>query len=164
MTSTAEGREAASGSGRIPASIRKEENQAVDQSIQNYGAEAAGDERASVIAAMRSFFGALAASDYAQICTGLSSSNREQLQQYRRLAEAGSGDCAAVLEKLFGSAAGAAEARKAARATVSRVRVGDGSAFVLFRPAGGKLNYFVMQDEDGAWKATSISAGTPLVP
>jgi hypothetical protein len=62
------------------------------------------------------------------------------------------------------TSASSSEAKKAAAATVSRVRINDGTAFVLFQPRGGKPSYFVMKEEDGAWKATSISVGAPLHP
>lgn len=143
-------------------SIAEEEEQAGDQSIQEYGAEAAGGEREAVAAAARSFFGALADSDYAKVCAGLTSANRGQLQQYLKLGGGEVASCAAVLAKIL--SVPSSEASKAARATVSRVRIADGNAFILFRPAGGKLSYFVMKDEDGAWKATSIAPGTPLSP
>lgn len=144
-------------------SIAEEEEEAPDQSIQSYGSEAAGGEKEEVVSAMRSFFRALASADYATVCADLTTANREQLQQYLKLEQEGSGSCASILAKIL-SPATAPEAKKAAVATISRVRIGEGNAFILFRPAGGKLSYFVMKDEDGAWQATSLAAGTPLSP
>lgn len=146
-----------------PPAIAREESEAADKSIQRYGSEADGDEKAAVVAAMRSFFRALAKPDYAKLCAGLSASNREQLQQLLELKHEGPADCPSVLPKLLVPGP-SPEARKAAAAAIGRVRIGDGSAFVLFKPAGGKLSYFVLQEEDGSWKATGLSAGTPLSP
>lgn len=150
-------------SGKESHSIEEEEAESGDQSIQEYGSEASGGEEEAIVATMRSFFRALAARDFTKVCAGLTSANREQLQQYAKLKHEGSATCASLLKTLL-SPAGFGEARKAATATVSRVRVGEGNAFVLFRPAGGKVSYFVLKEEDGKWKSTSISAGSPLVP
>lgn len=154
--------EGGAGTGRSSPSIAQEEASAGDQSIQHYGAEAAGGDRKAVVGAMHAYFLALAASDYEAICAGLTASNREQLQQLSKLKHEGSKGCAGSLATVLPG--GAPEAKKAAAATISRVRIGDGNAFVLFRPAGGTLSYFVMKEEDGEWKATSVAAGAPLSP
>jgi len=151
-----------SGQSKPRPSIAEEEAAPGDHSIQNYGAEAGGEEKAAVLAAMRSFIAALASSDYARACAALPAANREQMQQFFKAQHHG-GSCAAVLAKLLSPAA-TTEAKKALGATISKVRVGEGNAFVLFRPAGGKLSYFVMKEEGGAWKATSLAAGSPLYP
>jgi hypothetical protein len=151
------------GSTQARPSIAAEEEHGGDHSIQNYGSEAEGDEKAEVTAAMLAFFRAMAAPDYAKLCAGLTSSNRAQLQQFSKLKHEGSSSCASLLPTLL-TPSSSAEAKKAAAATIAKVRVGEGNAFVLFRPPGGKLSYFVMKEEDGAWRATSLAPGAPLHP
>jgi hypothetical protein len=121
---------------------------------------AGGSGKAALTAAAHSFFTAMATRDYARLCTGLAASNREQLAAF---VKGGQGGCAAALKALLDPAA-AAEARKAADAAVTSVRIKGDSAFVLFRPKGGVLSYFVMKEEGGRWKATSLEPGTPLNP
>jgi hypothetical protein len=145
-------------------SIAAEEAAPGDHSIQEYGAEAGNSEKEAVLAAMRFFFSAIATSDYARVCAGLAASNREQLDQLAKTLKhkAGKG-CAATSAGLLNPAA-AAEAKLAAAAAIGKVRIGQGTAFVLFRPPGGTLSYFAMKEEGGEWKAISLAPGTPLHP
>jgi hypothetical protein len=134
-----------------------------DNSIQTYGFSATATEKSAAIAAMRSFEGAIAAHDYAKVCTMISAAYRDQLQQIASQPSLKGKGCAAALSGLLGRQASAA--RRAARGAVASVRVGGGNAFVLFRPAaGGPLSYFVLKLEDGKWKAIGLSTGTPLNP
>jgi hypothetical protein len=160
---TAAGANAPDASVEHPPSIAEEEAQAGDHSIQSYGTEAKGSEAEAVVAAMRSFFRAMAAPDYANACAGLTSSNREQLAQFAKIKKEPAKGCASQLATVLVPGASPA-AKKAAVAKISRVRIGGGNAFILFRPAGGQLSYFVMKEEGGQWKATSLTAGTPLHP
>jgi hypothetical protein len=129
-------------------------------SIKEYGAAADGAGKAAVTAAAHSFFTAMATGDYARLCAGLAASNREQLAAF---VKGGQGGCAAALKTLLNAAA-ATEARKAAGAAVTSVRIKGDSAFVLFTPKGGVPSYFVMKKEDGAWKAIGLAPATPIDP
>jgi hypothetical protein len=130
-----------------------------DDSIQTYGTVAEGSEEEDIIAAMRSFFVAIADADYSAICAGLTKTTREQLEPFQKQ----EGDCATALESLLVRQV-APEARKAAVGAVYQVRVEDGTAFVLLTPAGGEASYFVMKREGDEWKSTRLSTGTPFVP
>lgn len=55
-----------------------------DHSIQTYGSEAAGPDRAAVLAAIGSFSGALGSHRYTEIRPGLSAASRAQHQQFPR--------------------------------------------------------------------------------
>jgi hypothetical protein len=112
---------------------------------------------------MRSFLRAYGARDYAGVCAGLASLNREQLAQFTKSKSGSPHSCPALLAKLLSPTA-APEAKRAAAGAISGVRIGKGTAFVLFRPAGGKPSYFVLKEEDGAWKAIGLAPGTPLHP
>jgi hypothetical protein len=132
-----------------------------DDSIQTFGEEAEGDEKDEVVAAMQSFFRALAANDAERVCAGLSSGNVKQFELFLK-AQKEEGDCTTVLAKFLGRQK--AEAEKAINGQVFQVRVEGENAFVLFIPEGGTASYFVMKREDDEWKSTSISTGTPFNP
>ena len=130
-------------------------------SITGYGTAAGGSARAAVLAAAHSFFTAMAGGDHARLCAGLTAVNREQVAAFTKGKHPGG--CAAALKALLVPAA-ATEARKAAAAAVTSVRIKGGTAFVLFRPKGGVPSYFVMKEEGGAWKAIGLAPGTPIDP
>jgi hypothetical protein len=153
---------AAGGKGKPKPSIAQEEKAPGDHSIQEYGVEAAGSEKEDVLAAMHSFLVAMAAGQEVKVCAGLGASVRVQLGQLAK-AQGKGGSCTVILARLLNPAV-SAEASRAVNGTIGRVRVGGGNALVLFRPQGGKLSYFVMKEEGGAWKATSMGAGAQLSP
>jgi hypothetical protein len=160
---TEQGKGSAAGEKSKPKpSIAQEEEAPGDHSIQEYGAEAEGSEKEAVLAAMHSFLAAMSRGQHAKACAGLLASARAQLVQLAKSQGKG-GSCTAILAKLLNPSV-AAEARRAAAGTIGRVRVGEGNALVLFRPQGGKLSYFVMKEEGGAWRVTSVALGAPLYP
>ena len=132
-----------------------------DNSIQEFGEEPSEEESSEVVDAMFSFFRAMASSDHKAICDGLTKANVEQLETFLKLKDK-QGSCETVLQEIL--SAQVSEAKKSAAGTVYQVREEDGNAFVLFVPQGGVASYFVMKNEDGAWKATSVTAGTPIDP
>lgn len=152
----------ASGQAKPKPSIAQEEEAPGDHSIQEYGAEAEGSEKEAVLAAMHSFLAAMSTGQHARVCAALLAPARAQLVQLAK-AQGKGGSCTVILAKFLNPSV-AAEAKRAAKGTIGRVRVGEGNALVLFRPQGGKLSYFVMKEEDGAWKATSVALGAPLYP
>lgn len=132
-----------------------------DNSIQEFGEEQEGEERSAVVDSMFAFFRAMASSNHKAICDGLTKANVEQLETFLKLKDK-QGSCETVLQEIL--SAQVPEAKKAANGTVYEVREEDGNAFVLFVPQGGVASYFVMKNEDGVWKATSVTAGTPIDP
>ncbi len=131
-----------------------------ENSIQTYGSVPTSAQKALLAATAFSFFHALATSDYPRVCSDLTSSNRKQLQAYLQGKHRDSNGCTLVLPGLLHSIG--PEARRAAVGTLSAVRVKGDTAFVLFRPKGGKPSYFVLRREGSAWKAISLAPGTPL--
>jgi hypothetical protein len=112
---------------------------------------------------MHSFIRAFGAGDYAGVCEGASAALREQTEAYAKAQKTGQVSCPEFLSKLLrGSEAG--KAKRALNALVTHVRIKEDSAFVLFKPAGEPVSYFVLAREDGGWKATSFGVGTPLIP
>jgi hypothetical protein len=132
-----------------------------DDSIQTFGEEAEGDEKDEVVAAMRSFFRALASGDADRVCAGLSSGNLKQFELFLK-AQKKEGDCTTVISGFLGRQKG--EAERAGNGQVYQVRVEGENAFVMFIPEGGSPSYFVMKREDDEWKSTSVSTGTPFDP
>jgi hypothetical protein len=132
-----------------------------DSSIEEFGAAAAGSEKAAVTVAVGRFLGAMADQDYADMCAELAVANREQLQAFSQ--GKGAGGCAAALKTLLNPAV-AKEARLAAAAPVTSVRIKGDSAFALFTPQGGSPSYLVVKREGDSWKSISVTPGTPLAP
>jgi hypothetical protein len=131
-------------------------SRAGDNSIQTYGSGAHRAQRAAIVAAMRGFDLALAARDYAEICSGLA------VRIGATLASSGR-NCPETVKALVVTPPSLA--RRSATGDVTQVRVGGDNAFVLFRPAGGgQLSYFAMEQEDGKWKSLALTAGTPVDP
>jgi hypothetical protein len=133
-----------------------------DNSIQTYGSAAASAQKIELKNAAFSFFKAMADSDYAKLCEGISAANRKGLEAFTKAKHEGAG-CPKILKMLI-ARRGVPEARKAAQGTLTSVRIKGDTAFVLFRPRGGPPSYFVMKREAGAWKAISLAPGTPLNP
>lgn len=131
-------------------------------SIEHFGAAAGAAEKSVVATAAHSFFAAMASDDYPRLCAGLAATNRAQLRAFLK-AQGRSGGCAAILKTLITPGA-ATEARQAANAAITTVRIRGTTAFVLFRPKGGVPSYFVMKQESGAWKSTSLGSGAPIDP
>jgi hypothetical protein len=131
-----------------------------ENSIQTYGSAATPAQKASLAATAFSFFHALAAADYARVCSDLTSANRQQIQAFLKNKSQKAGGCAAVMPTLLHSVG--SEARRAAAGRLSTVRVKGDTAFVLFEPKGGKPSYFVLKREGSAWKPISLAPGTPL--
>ncbi|HVC05965.1 MAG TPA: hypothetical protein VND98_00030 [Solirubrobacterales bacterium] len=137
-------------------------SQTPENSIKTYGSAASAAEKAAISATAFSFFKAMATSNYAKLCTGLSASNKKELEafdkvKHKKLA------CSALLKELI-STRGAPEARKAATGKLISVRVKGPTAFVIFKPTGGTTSYFVLKREGSAWKAISLAPGSPLNP
>ena len=137
-------------------------SQTPENSIKGYGQAASSAEKAALAATAFSFFKAMAASNYAKLCAGVSAANRKELEAFDKAKHEKLG-CPALLKKLIGSR-GAPEARKAAAGKLISVRVKGSTAFVIFKPQGGVPSYFVLKREGSGWRAISLAPGSPLNP
>jgi hypothetical protein len=133
-----------------------------DGSIQGYGAAAGGANETAVSGAVHFFLTAMADRDFKGMCTALAKSNREQLAKFAG-GKGGSRGCAAALGKLLNPSV-TSEARAAADASITSVRIKGDTAFAIFTPKGGSESYLVMKREGGAWRAIGVTPGTPLEP
>lgn len=145
------------------AKAKHEESESSDQSIQQFGNEASGSEKSEVLAAMHAFIRAFGAGNFSAVCKGAAASLREQTEAYAKAQKSGPASCPAFLSKLVQTTE-PAKAKRALEALVTHVRIKGDSAFVLYKPAGEPVSYFVLVHEDDGWKATSLSIGTPLIP
>jgi hypothetical protein len=149
-------------SGQGSAAGASSSSQTPENSIKTYGSAASSTLKGTLAAAAFSFFRAIAASNYAKVCEGLSASNRKGLEAFTK-AKHEKGGCPTTLKMLIATR-GVPEARKAAAGKLISVRVKGSTAFVIFQPKGGRPSYFVLKREGGAWRAISPSLGTPLNP
>ncbi len=132
-----------------------------EKSIEDFGSEAQGSPRQAMLTVERDYLNALAAGDFTQACSLLSSVVQHSLE---RLAGShqGSEGCAAILPKLLSPSAPGV-AREQAHGQITRVRVKGSRAFIVFHAPGAKLYMFTLIRESRAWRLTTV-ASSVLVP
>ena len=132
-----------------------------DNSIQEYGSEAAGSELADAAAVLHAYLDARAAGAWSAACQRLASAVSEELVRQLGTSESGEkAGCAEVLAALT-SGLPASARRKAAIADVGALRVEGASGFLLFRGFGDRAFFIPVAREDGKWKVAAIAA-SPL--
>lgn len=138
-----------------------EESSGGEKSIEEFGEEAAGTERAAIEGAFTGYLEALAEGDFQTACPYLAATVQRSLQQFvvKRLKGKG---CAAILPKLLAGSA-AAIAREQAEGEITKIRVEGERGFVVFRASGAKLYQMTMVHEGGEWRTATL-ASSVLVP
>lgn len=131
-----------------------------EASIEGFGEEAEGASRAAVLGAFHGYLGALAAREYAGACSYLAAPVTESLSQLTRAK--GKPLCSKSLSLLLSPTAPRFAAQQD-EGQITRVRVEDDRAFVVYRAPGAKLYELTMVKEGGAWKA-AVVIGSVLVP
>lgn len=131
-----------------------------EASIEDFGSEAEGSERAQILALFGAYLNALAEKDYATVCADLSAAVQSSLARFA--GKGSKGGCEAILPKLLAPTA-ARVATEQAEGKIAKVRVEDDRAFVVFKAPGAKLYQLTMVEEGGEWKAASVAAAV-LVP
>ena len=135
------------------------ESEGGDNSIQEFGSEGSGTERAAAAAVLHRYLDARAEHDWEAACAQLAPGLSETLAQ-QLWSKDGKHDCAAILARLT-AAVPASALRRAAVADVGALRVEGEQAFLLFHGDNGA--YFMpMVQEDGAWRVAAIAA-SPLL-
>ena len=132
-----------------------------EKSIEGFGEEASGGERAAIVGAFEGYLNAMAAGEPAAACSYLSATVQGSLERFasRSLKRKG---CAAILPGLLAPTA-AAISREQANGEIIRVRIEGDRAFVIFHAPGAKLYEMPMVRESGGWK-TGLVAAAVLVP
>lgn len=133
-----------------------------DNSIQSWGEESDESQLDAAAEAVHGFYVARANEDWAAACTYLARSLVKQLEQFAAQAEdAPPPDCATLLEALTRHPLPAAVRRESTIVDAGSLRVGEESSFLIYRGAERTVYAMPLEDEDGAWKLTLLSA-TPL--
>ncbi len=132
-----------------------------DNSIQEYGEETDESELQDAAEAVHGFYIARAEEDWAKACTYLAKSMVAQLEQLAgqspQLKDKG---CAVVL-KAFTRPLPASVRRETTVVDAGSLRREDERGFLIYYDAEKKPYAMALEDEDGAWKLTLLSA-TPL--
>jgi hypothetical protein len=132
-----------------------------DNSVQEFGQEADGFERAEAATALHDFLDARASEDWQSACSILTKEIRKSLEELARQGgQVEDTSCAGILAKLTNRAALPALRSEAARADVGSLRIEGDRAFILYR-SGDTVLTVPMANEDGGWKVASL-AGSPL--
>ena len=130
-----------------------------DNSIPEYGQEAAAAERARAQAALTTFLHARTHHEWSRVCTELTAPTRQQLEGLLRAAKGKASaihGCGGVLAALSGGAA----ARTTPQLTgVAALRVKGDVAFALFYGPHAAKYVIPMRNEGGSWKVSQL---TPL--
>jgi hypothetical protein len=128
-----------------------------DTSIQTWGLEASAAQREQVAAIFQAFVDARAEADWAKACSYLAV---EQIQELARLIagrESAKARCAEAMEAFASRVPSSAFKREAQIADVLSLRVGRGTAFLIYtRPDGPKVYANALGREGGTWKVVSI--------
>lgn len=133
-----------------------------DNSVQEYGEEAAGSDFEEVSTALHNFLDARAIGDWTAACNYLASSLVESLEKLAQQSKEGSAmDCGEMLGSLTNPAAKAELLKEAEMADVGSVRVEGDRAFVIYRSYEDLVMAISMVNEDGGWKVASLG-GIPL--
>jgi hypothetical protein len=132
-----------------------------EASIEDFGSEAEGADRAAILGSFETYLRALAGGDHETACERLSTPVQRSLTQLAPKALEAQG-CPGILPKLLSPTAPAV-AREQAAGEVTRVRVEGDQAFVVFKAPGAELYQLTMVDEGGTWKAATVAASV-LVP
>jgi hypothetical protein len=131
-----------------------------DNSIQDFGSEAGGEDFAAAAAALHAYLDARAAGAWRTACSYMASGLTTLLAE----PAAGEGspppDCPALLHALSAGLPKSA-LREAAQADVASVRVEGDRAFLLFHGAESTPYFIPMAREGGAWKVAA-PAPSPL--
>jgi hypothetical protein len=128
-----------------------------DNSIQNYGDEAATTEREEANDVLTEYLDARAAGDWAKQCALLAESSVAPLEQLASRSPRLKGKgCPTVLKALSASASKSARV-STLTGSIASLRVEGDRGFVLYHGPKG-VDYFVpMVKEDGVWKVAAIA-------
>lgn len=128
-----------------------------DNSIQDFGKEAQGEEFATVAAIVHAFLDARAAGNSAEVCKYMSSRIVDEMKQFASQAPDPPKDCAGLID-MFTAPMTPKLRRTIAKADIASVRAEEDAAFVLYRGHQKQVFLLPMAREDGQWKVAAIAA------
>jgi hypothetical protein len=133
-----------------------------DNSVQEFGEEAATTELEAAATVLHNFLDARAEGNWAAACEYLSQGAARSFEQVAsRLEGIDDSSCGGILEGLTNPNARAALKAEAKAADVGSLRVEGGRAFVIYTGIDGTVMVMPMENEGGAWKVATI-ASTPI--
>ena len=133
-----------------------------DNSVQEFGEEAAAPELNAAAVALHNFLDARAEGNWAAACDYMSKGAVESFEKLAAQAkQIEDKSCAGVLEKLTNPAAKQGMKAEAEKANVGSLRVEGERSFVIYTGIDGTVLAMPMANEGGDWKVASL-AGTPL--
>jgi len=128
-----------------------------DNSIQQFGSEASGDEFSQAAIALHGYLDARAAGAWAAACSYMADGVTAQLSQMSGAGKQGGHlSCAKILAALSGGLPPAA-LHEVAEADVGSLRIEGERAFVLFHGAHGVDYFMPMVREGGEWKVAALA-------
>jgi hypothetical protein len=131
-----------------------------DNSIQEYGSEAAAEERAKATKTISGFYTASANEEWAKVCAVLSAKNLAALKAFSEKVPKGKGKgCTGVLALVTPKTA--AKTPEKIKGPVISLRREGSLGFALYHGIDGKNYAFPLMLEKGEWKLTAL-APTPL--
>jgi hypothetical protein len=134
-----------------------------DNSIQDFGSEAAQDERAAAARALAAYYRALSTGDTEAACAMLSSGAREGIENtLKQLGGQGSSQVPSTCPQALKLTGGDGKSPERQLSELLSLRQQDDHAFLIYRAGDGKVYAMPMAQEDGEWKVAGVSAG-PLV-
>jgi hypothetical protein len=127
-----------------------------DNSIQEYGKEAAEPELVQAAKALHLYLVARAGRDWPRACNYLASKQASQLKQLAASSPQIKGaGCAAALKALLVEASGPV-ARELTVVDAASLRTEGQQAFLLYRGAGHTAYFMSMAKQDGTWKVAGL--------
>lgn len=138
-----------------PPSAPSSQSQSAEASIEGFGKEAEGSERAELLAIFHGYLDALAGEEHEQVCAYVSQLVRKTLfEQFTRPGQ-GSRECPQTVERLLSPEA-AAIAKEQEQGQIHKVRTDGESAFVVFKAPGARLYQLNLIREGEEWKLSIL--------
>jgi hypothetical protein len=129
-----------------------------DNSIQSWGEESDESQLEEAARAVHAFYVARANEEWAEACTYLASSMKEQLKQFAAQSDPqGSPDCATLLKALTRHPLPASVRRESTIVDAGSLRIDEDNSFLIYRGVDRTVFAMPVVEEDGAWKLTLIS-------
>lgn len=144
------------GSSSSEATTTQPAPQNAEEDVEAYGEEAKGSDREALLSAFHSYFGSIAKEDDQKTCELLSARVNESLESLAAKAKRRF-SCAQLLGALLSPRAKQI-ATAQAQGEIRKIRIKGSTAFLIFHAPGARLYELSMVEEEGKWKAATLSA------
>lgn len=127
-----------------------------DNSIANYGTEAARPELRRAAGALHGYLVAVATEDWSGACARMSRAQEARLMRLGASARGGKMGCPATLAKLIGNVSATAK-REGTVVDAISLRRQDGRGFLIYRGAHRRVYVMLLREEGGRWAMDGLS-------